>query len=103
MDEQTHTALLASIEKWKRNREVHLEEGSVGASKCPLCRLFHPIYDGDQQTHCCGCPVAEHTGAPYCRSTPYRRAANARTQLAWEEACEDEIAFLKSLLQEQPK
>ena len=105
MDKRTHTALLESIEKWKRNRELPVDEGSVGVSSCPLCKLFHPTENVNTNLlhPCRGCPVREHTGVPHCRYTPYIAAANATTQPAWTRACDAEIAFLESLLPGQPQ
>lgn len=112
MDEQTHKALIASIEKWERNAEAETpEEYLIGTRDCALCALF---WKGD----CAGCPVSEASGELYCNGTPYLEADHAEKMWvqalnvpfdeaaithrrnAAHAAARKEVDFLKSLLPE---
>jgi len=56
-------ALQDSIYHWEMillGREV-----SNGRENCPLCKVFYG------NAECRECPIAIHTGKPYCRNTPY--------------------------------
>lgn len=110
MDEETHEALVASIEKWKRNA-VAEDPGtySVSWKSCPLCALFY------LERSCVGCPVSARTGEPCCDDTPYVLAErlhdrwyDARTERLErdyhvrraQDAARIEVGFLQSLLPE---
>lgn len=103
MDECTREALELSIVKWEKNleaaRELRFKDVKTSEIDCPLCDLF--IRNG-----CGGCPVSERTGTGYCRGTPYDRVYKAYIDKDEDNivsACEDELAFLKSLLPKEEK
>lgn len=100
MEEKTLEALKESIENWKLNSMArHLYDIKMGPRSCALCQLFHPNHS--EELGCCGCPVREKTGQPFCRDTPYREALFARDLRdlsAFREAANKEVLFLESLL-----
>lgn len=82
MNAETLEALKASIEKWKRNAVAETpDEYRTSGDDCPLCEIFQPD-NGEYGVACNGCPVAERTGQPFCRDTPY--AAAARAGIRWD-------------------
>lgn len=108
MDARTLKALKASIAKWQRNVAAKIPgEAKTQAQDCPLCKLFF-------DDHCKGCPVAAGTGMGCCGDSPYEPAMDAwydwrnavweerddeeERRLAWAEAAQAEVDFLKSLL-----
>lgn len=106
MDEKTLVALCGSIDvKWKGIRYRGGEDR--GFTNCPLC---HPFV----VNHCKGCPVYEVTGETGCDGSPYPAWVNHHLydhegSDHWiihpgckecEELCDEEIAFLESLLPE---
>lgn len=94
MDEETLTALKASIEHWRGNETAQTwEEISLGPKSCALCRKFYG-------SGCDGCPIKESTGKDGCRGTPYDRAVDAeyRDWDAFKTAAKAEREFLESLL-----
>ncbi len=105
MDEQTHKALIASIEKWERNAEAETPEAyRTRANHCPLCTLY-------VKSACRGCPVMARTSRPGCVGTPWHEADDAkrdwstlpqRARLRNEAraAARKDVEFLKSLLPE---
>ena len=99
MDAKTEEALRKSIIHWEENAAAKSFQGtSVSPNACALCGLFM-----EPEPYCTGCPIYAHTGKPFCRWTPYKKAAEAWDNRLWEPfltAAHDEIAFLKSLLPE---
>ena len=116
MNKLTLTALQKSIKHWQFNF-TYPEDADAYPDANPLCLLFWYPRDGD----CEGCPVAERTGKPRCRDTPWseveirlrwyriiekclpegcRRGETVfdRAEASFKEAALDEINFLKSLL-----
>ncbi len=105
MDEQTLKALNDSINnKWKGIRYEGKKD--QGASNCKLCKLFLDF-------NCRGCPVFERTGIEACERTPYvrwkmhHRVIHPLNRYPYrmlpdcvkcETLCDEEIAFLESLL-----
>lgn len=113
MDEEVRNAIRASINKYKRyskyTAEYQINDTLLGCVSCALCRLFmDPTskitlcvkdHNGKEEK----CPVYERTGALFCESTPYNDvcdAQDARDVFMWQDACEDEVEFLESLLGE---
>lgn len=102
MTPEAAAALEASIEKWEQNaRADHPDDVKLGPTTCPLCRLFW-------KDDCVDCPVAASTGLRFCDDTPYERADivayrwedspdSENLREAFQEAAEEEVAFLKSL------
>lgn len=106
MDAKTLEALKASIAKWERNAEAERpDDVLIGARDCPLCRIFHWAFGGND---CKGCPIydAGHHG---CEKTPYAAADTAFEEWQYgngklsdfRAAARDEVSFLKSLLPEE--
>ena len=104
MDEKTLEALKGSVRKW--TSIVAGKGKSLGYENCPLCKIFQANYE---KKNCNGCPVAERTGKPYCRDTPYDDWADAEDAIGGinnnkattEElklAAKAELDFLRSLL-----
>jgi hypothetical protein len=104
MDRITYDALVASVEKWRRNAQLPAKEGSIQSDTCPLCELFNP--DNDVFDRCGGCPVRQATGERYCMDTPWLRAALARDRVVfsespesdWRVAAQREADFLAALV-----
>lgn len=98
MDERTAQALEESIKHWEENVErAERNEGLLlGPDDCALCGLFW-------KKDCVGCPVSERTGKLSCDGSPYYDVSTAMTNVARVSACLDELNFLKSLREEQPK
>lgn len=71
--EQTRQAINASIKHWE-----NLRDGcgtGLGHGDCALCTLFLHGQDANKKyTECIYCPIAQKTGQPLCRGTPYRAA-----------------------------
>lgn len=107
MDKATLAALKGSIAKWE---SIAAGTGQDrGCLNCPLCKLFvlgRPFYE-----RCDGCPVMEKTRVSGCRFTPYEEFDDldsdhnnlgyAISDVA-KEVARREVAFLKSLLLEEP-
>jgi hypothetical protein len=102
MNEETKTALLGSIEKWKA-----IEDGTgidLGPRNCPLCEIFWNEY------RCGSCPVKKKTRRSVCKETPYQEweehhNSNHRNFNGLENLCptcselaKEEREFLESLL-----
>lgn len=85
MDTRTRTALLGSIEKWKKIVDGTGEDQA--GDNCPLCTEFGNFCGMDKYGRnwegCFGCPVAEHTGHWNCSGTPYQKE--------WRGAMEEEL------------
>lgn len=65
MDDETLTALQASIKHWDDNAKAEAPgDASADADDCALCGLFF-------RRGCLGCPVAEKTGNECCEGSPY--------------------------------
>ena len=95
MNAKTLKALRGSIRKWE-----HIKAGTevdLGASNCPLCRLFHKHFN-ETRICCHGCPVMKRTGLPQCRSTPYVNYINTCNPAEEKRYASKELVFLKSLL-----
>lgn len=69
MNEQTKTALLASIQHWKENLEDAENNylPDTTADSCALCETF--TIQGHQV--CAECPVGKKTKQTLCKGTPY--------------------------------
>ena len=106
MSEETRKALEESIQHWEENLEAAKagEKFNFYSEDCALCSLF----EGDD---CEGCPVAEKACDVQCEGSPWVdvnrvywkwvRAGLPQTQYylsALEEAVQQELDFLKSLL-----
>ena len=100
MNNQTLTALKASIKKWEKNASSY--EWTLiktGPEDCPLCELFIG-------KNCVGCPISKKTGYSFCIKTPYDKAddfANLKNLPAFKVAALEEVTFLKSLLPNEAK
>ena len=98
MNDETLTALKASIVKWEANAAVNdLENATMGPETCPLCQLFHNYF-------CDGCPVFAAVDERRCVKTPYNKCYDAhdlRRLTAFKAAALKEVAFLKSLLPQE--
>lgn len=102
MTPEAAAALEASIEKWEQNaRADHPDDVKLGLTTCPLCQLFW-------KDDCVDCPVAASTGLQFCEDTPYAwcdeyagrwedSPDSENLREAFQEAAEEEVAFLKSL------
>lgn len=105
MDERTLTALKGSIAKWERMAADNRDDAEAAADvDCPLCVLFNKAAVRDEGD-CIGCPVFEKTGRRYCTNTPYVHWADAADNGddEWmQDAAEDELDFLRSLLPVTP-
>ena len=103
MDPKTETALRQSVEKWRKNSRVRkLGNAKVGAEHCPLCLLFNDYVNPDVGEGCNCCPVKGRTGHAGCVGTPYEDAEGACDEESFRAAAKEELAFLESLLPEQP-
>ncbi len=112
MDEQTLTALKASIKHWEENiNKRSPRDCNFGIDSCALCRMFRYNEYGS----CHSCPVFQKTGLRFCRSTPYLAADQACGKWhtacrahkpsrayrdEWRRAAQAEVDFLRSLLPE---
>ena len=112
MDEQTLTALEASIKHWEENINKRSPiDCNFGIDSCALCRMFWRI----EHDSCHSCPVFQKTGLRACRGTPYSAAYQAREKWytarcarkpsrayrdEWRRAAQAEVDFLRSLLPE---
>lgn len=65
MDEETETALRASIATWKQRANGEVIRAS--AANCALCKRFQ---NNEGKRDCDGCPVFENSDRRYCRGTP---------------------------------
>lgn len=104
MNEETKTALLGSIEKWKDIEDGIKEDH--GPNNCPLCRVFR-LREG-----CVFCPVRERTGRDCCAESPYGEWTKHQFSVHEEESliavrvycstcvelAKEERVFLESLL-----
>lgn len=122
MNEETLTALHASIQKWEELVQ-NPRQPEHGPEDCALCGLFNQyaltIYslrtEEDREAACHGCPVAEHTGDQFCRGTPYENWEEYTGEVTLDvpgtpptdsevntarELAQAELDFLKSLLPE---
>ena len=111
MSELNRKLLRDSVDHWEENVE-RVKRGDLPdtrSSECALCREYNW---GDR--HCEGCPVYEHTGWLYCRSTPFQRveawrclaidAPASESDSIWDNllrACQDELKLLNKLLEEE--
>lgn len=97
MKPEVAAALEASIRHWEENMQVaDLDDAKLGHEHCALCLMFF-------SQGCHGCPVRDHTGATYCRDTPYQEASDLAEYGPLEDfiaAAEAELEFLKSLREE---
>ena len=99
MKPATLKALRGSIAHWKRmaTGKQRLGEQPTGEC-CSLCELFNK----DENDLCDGCPVAEKTGALFCKGTPWFSAHSEWRNLGFSpkfsELAAAELAFLQSLL-----
>ena len=115
MEPEKLKALKESIEKWKRLTNIEtMNDINIGPENCALCSLYH-IYPHEdyEDKSCISCPVYEKTGYGYCADTPYENVQaildewsddswdNYRKQ--FQQAANDEMEFLKSLLPESEK
>lgn len=95
MDKRTYEALVASVEKWRKNAAVKRRDmAKVYSKSCPLCRLF--IDDG-----CVGCPAADAVNKSECRGTPWNDAEHAYKYLSLEtfrQLAQSEADFLAALV-----
>lgn len=84
-----------SIEHWERMMlagETFQESACVG--DCALCREYYTLYT---ETECCaGCPIAEFTGEPHCRGTPYIVIARTKPS-EFKQFAKLEVDFLKNV------
>lgn len=97
MNKETRKALLGSIQKWEKIRDM--KDTDKGRKNCPLCGMF--IGAG-----CYGCPVSIKAGISNCRSTPYEEWACSEKKYKKDESiskigkrlAQSEVDFLRSLL-----
>jgi hypothetical protein len=99
--------------------EFYEDEGETPtANSCPLCIEYFRSYlrrseDGSVEFYddCSNCLVFEDTGRHLCQDTPWRAASEAWDFVVekygecgecglvkWRQACKDEIAYLRGLL-----
>jgi hypothetical protein len=105
MTKEASAALQLSIAHWERLTQGK-REGEEGpcAEDCDLClRYQNPDGDISSANACKGCPVFEHTGAPLCGGTPFRKAYSAFLRFGpdsdiFKRAAARELAFLRGLL-----
>jgi len=96
---ETLIALRKSINHWKANAAAeNRSEIETGPSACALCGLFN-----NTEAWCCGCPVMEATGHPFCRETPHLDAEAALDDdyedlNSFRKAAKDEENFLRALV-----
>ena len=104
MNNKTLKALKESIEHWKENvqkaKSGNLVSYDISGDKCPLCKLFV-----NYESHPCGrvCPVKRYGG---CYLSPWGVVVDildSKSHKGIVKACENELAFLKSLLPKQRK
>lgn len=93
MNPATAQALEQSIEKWKARAAGELSDAS--STDCPLCHLFHSIYNPGNS--CRGCPVYISTGEVNCGCTPFENYATAYSRNRKIEAAKREVEFLEAL------
>lgn len=100
-------ALQASIDHWEANiaRIATGDRLQIGTEHCALCSLY--FNQEGQPDVCLGCPVKEATGKGGCAGTPYmpiailvrkQRCGIPVYKYDLISACEEEVAFLRSLL-----
>lgn len=114
MNKETLAALDASIKHWEENaKATSVDDASVGASDCALCRKFHAVFKRDyhadaMEKSCCGCPIEKATGRKFCEETPFTRAetahkawfyseAGGRAGRAFRIAAHGQLSFLKAI------
>ena len=103
MNEETLTALNASIEHWQRMIDgTHASDERPTGRYCALCQMFAYQPHSEGVLLCEGCPVAERAGATNCYGTPYTKASSAYwrhdiTAEEFKEAARRQLQFLKSL------
>lgn len=105
---EARTALLASIEHYKKNIALldddKLDLISIRGSDCALCAEFYPADQAGR--NCTKCPVFAYSAEPGCRGTPWENIeAEFLKFWAGESSAEDiratlvtELEFLRSLL-----
>ena len=107
-------AIEGAIAKWKL---IAYDGGTDrGTTDCALCQLYHVPKHSIE--YCIGCPVYQHTGETWCRSTPYEQwsrivkggyNASSLNDLSGEklniakEIAIDELNFLKMILKKEMK
>lgn len=100
-------ALEESIIHWEELvNTTEVSEPKLGRKFCALCNAFNHS-NLKYENRCISCPVMEHTGQPFCRSTPYDQAEIAHDD--WEahqtkekmeifiSKAKEELKFLKSV------
>ena len=98
MNKETRAAHKESIQHWDRHAKGKAMKGeSIFSDDCALCKMF-------LINSCTGCPVAERTGLPDCRNSPWQECedkydsqANVQSA-AFRKAAAKQRDFLKSLL-----
>ena len=70
MNQKKVEALWGSLEKWLNILQNGASDN--GMEDCTCCKVFYKRTGAP----CVGCPIAIHTGSPYCGDTPY---------VAWDE------------------
>jgi hypothetical protein len=95
MSPEIYNALVASVEKWKRNAEGLASQATIFSKDCPLCVIFL-----ESKGSCRGCPV-EQAGFDGCLNSPWKQAFIAwklNDDEAWPAAARAEVEFLVSLI-----
>ncbi len=114
MNKATKQALKDSIEHWERMMRDPDCGDRLYRDECALCNLFWNPAEA-----CPRCPIGAHTGLGQCMGTPYGQARDALgvylcaktygeanlapLRRAWRESAQEEIDFLRSLLEPQGK
>lgn len=97
MNKETRKALLGSIKKWEKIRDM--KETDKGADNCPLCVMFY-------RAGCYGCPISLKAGLSHCRDTPYEKWSKNKKKYkkdlsisaTGKRLAQAEVDFLRSLL-----
>jgi hypothetical protein len=100
MNRETYDALVASVEKWRRNANVlNKLNARIYAEDCPLCVLL--TEKAGDEPDCERCPVMQATGYPNCIGSPWFAACDAYhgdTLKAFRKAAQVEADFLAALI-----
>jgi hypothetical protein len=99
MNRKQKTALMMSINHWKRNL-ARAEEGleiAIGSRDCECCNEF---LNYSMDIVCVKCPIAEYAKIAECRNTPYYEVIETLQEDQWENTEQSRKEHLKSIEKE---
>jgi hypothetical protein len=102
-----------SLEHWKENlghaKNAAFKNVFIGRGSCALCKEYNRYEMTDDEIRCLECPIYMETREQFCVDTPYEAVSSVieagtveRLEPDLEalvDACLDEVAFLKGLLE----